>query len=53
MFVVFFGLAIATKFSVSPLIIPIILSHVISGNFFGASAQKTLKKALFAIFGLF
>ena len=32
---VFFGLAIATKFSVSPLIIPIILSHVISGNFFG------------------
>ena len=32
---VFFGLAIATKFSVVPLVLPIIYSHIISGGFTG------------------
>ena len=32
---VFFGLAIATKFSAVPLVLPIIYSHIISGGFTG------------------
>ncbi|MBI21497.1 MAG: hypothetical protein CL780_04545 [Chloroflexi bacterium] len=35
-----FGLALATKFSVLPLIIPILLAHIISANNFG---KKTLE----------